>query len=158
MRGNRIPTRAKRRIRNDHRKTATNEFSHRILRDGVHDDIVEDDQLAHLEGVIANAENVRDRRREELANTDEDYAAEVARSIEHLQGTVQRRVLEVCAERCRMVLVDGDDWVEKDWVDVEDVESAKAEAVNWILEHREVCERLWDDDEDVPVAGVMADA
>lgn len=156
MRANDIPTRAKRRIRNDHRQAACGEFEHRILRDGVHDDVVEDDQLAHLEALIANTENVRDRRREELADTDEDYAAEIARSIEHLQGTVTRRVMEICAERCRVVLVDGDEWVEEGWEDADEVAAAKREATNWILEHREVCERIWGD-EDVSAQGVPAD-
>ena len=151
MRGNRIHTRASRRIRSDHRDAALEEFDHRILRDGVYEDVIQDGQLAHLEGAIADLEDVRDRRRAELADTDEDYAAEVARSIEHLQGTACRRVEEICAERCRSVLVDGDEWVEEDWEERDDVDAAKREAANWLLEHREACERLWGatDPEDV---------
>ena len=147
MRGNRIHTRASRRIRSDHRDAALEEFDHRILRDGVYEDVIQDGQLAHLEGAIADLEDVRDRRRAELADTDEDYAAEVARSIEHLQGTACRRVEEICAERCRSVLVDGDEWVDEGWEDPDDVDAAKREAATWLLANADACNRLWSAEE-----------
>lgn len=149
MRGNDIHPRASRRIRTDHRNAALDEFETRLLEDGVHDDIVEDMQLALLEEAIATAEDARDRRREELADTDEDYSSEVVRAVEHVQGTVRRRIEEICAERCRFVLVDGDDWLDEGWVDQEVLEAAKREASNWLLEHEAVTQRLWGGDEPV---------
>lgn len=144
MRGLDIPPRASRRIRNDHRRTATSEFHHRVLADGVHDDIVEDTQLAQLEDAIATAENARDRRRNELADTGTDYAEDVAWSIEHLQAVARRRVMEVCAECCRTVLVDGQAWVDEGWEDQADVDAAKREAAAWLLAHEFITERTFD--------------
>lgn len=143
MRGNRIHTRAKRRIRNDHRQAAVNEFDHRILADGVHDDIVEDQQLAETEDAIAKLEDQRDRRRDELAETTTDHAAEIVRSIEHLQGTARQRVMELCAIRCDTVLADGDEWVDEGWEDADAVQAAKHEAAQWLIEHADVRTRLW---------------
>ncbi|RDZ61401.1 hypothetical protein C5B90_19200 [Haloferax sp. Atlit-12N] len=146
MRGNDIHSRAARRVRVDHRSTATDEFDHRILCDGVHDDVVEDDQLAQLEDAIATVEDVRDERRRELGDTD-DYDARVesdtASAALQLHDVVDQRVMEICAERCRAVLVDGDEWVEEGWEDASEVEAAKREATNWLLEHPETCKRLW---------------
>ncbi|MFC7202840.1 hypothetical protein ACFQJC_04885 [Haloferax namakaokahaiae] len=148
MRGNRIHSRASKRIRNDHRTTATDEFEHRILRDGVHDDIVEDGQLAQLEDAIATLEDVRDERRRELGGDDEydaSQGAEVASSVVTLHDIVSHRVQEICAERCRIVLLDGDEWVEEGYEEADAVAEAKREASNWLLEHPDVCERLWGD-------------
>lgn len=143
MRGNDIPPTASRRIRNDHRTTATDEFEHRLLRDGVHDDIVEDDQLARLEHALALTEEVTDLR---IGGTALDYLAGLDDAAGALTDEIDARVMEVCAERCRRVLKDGDDWVERGWEDARDVEAAKREAVNWLLEHRGVCRRLWGDE------------
>ena len=145
MRGHDIPPRASRRIRSDHTSTATSEFDHRLLKDGVHDDILEDTQLALLEDAIATAEDARDRRREELADTEADYGHEVAWSVEHLQSVVGRRVMEVCAERCHTVLVDGDEWVAEGWEDQEDVDAAKQEAATWLLDREAVTARTFDE-------------
>lgn len=146
MRGNDIHSRAARRVRGDHRSTATSEFDHRILCDGVHDDVVEDDQLAQLEDVAARLEDVRDDRRNELGETDDydaSYGTELANSLVDLPTVIDQRVMEICAERCRIVLVDGDEWVERGWEDASEVEAAKREASNWLLEHPEACKRLW---------------
>lgn len=150
MRGNDIHPRAARRIRSDHRDVALDEFESGMLRDGVHDDIVEDTQLAQLEDAIAHAEDARDCRRAELADGDEDFSREIVRAVEHVQGTVRRRIMEICAERCRVVLVDGDDWLAEGWVEADELEAAKREAANWLLEHEAVTRRLWDES-DTPV-------
>ncbi|WEL29825.1 hypothetical protein [Haloferax volcanii] len=142
MRGNDIHSRAAKRVRADHRPAATGEFDHRILCDGVHDDIVEDDQLVQLEDAIATLEDVRDTRRNELGNGDE-LTTDTVDAITRLQDEADRRVMEVCAERCRAVLVDGDEWVGEGWEEASEVESAKREATNWLLEHPEACKRLW---------------
>jgi len=148
MRGNRIHSRAKRRVQS-HRSEAVDRFDHRILADGLHDDIVEDQQLAQLEDAVAKIEDVRDRRREELADDlDEDPSAEIAAAVETLHEPIADRVDELCAERCKAVLVDGDEWVEEGWEDEDDVLAAKREANTWILDHEDVARRLWTTEED----------
>ncbi|WP_435065908.1 hypothetical protein [Halobaculum sp. EA56] len=148
MRGNRIHPRASRHIK-DHRSEAIDRFEHRILKDGLHDDVVEDTQLAHLEDALAQVEDVRDRRREELADDlDDDPSAEIANAVEALHEPIADRVDELCAERCRAVLVDGDEWVDEGWEDREAVEAAKREATAWLLAHEDVTRRLWADEED----------
>lgn len=151
MRGNNIHTRAARRVRTDDRDLALEEFDAKLLRDGVHDDIVEDSQLAELEDAIASIEDARDQRRDALAESDADPAGELARSVEDLQDTVRHRVMEVCADRCRVVLVDGDNWLDEGWVDQADLVAAKREAANWLLEHEDVTDRLWTEEDPVPV-------
>jgi len=141
MRGNDIHGRAAKRVRNDHRRRALDEFDHRILADGVHDDIVEDDQLAHLEDAIAKLEDTRDRRRSELAT--DDPGAGIANSLDGLQETARERVMEVCAERARTVLDDGDEWVAEGYEDREEVEAAKREAATWLLANDEVTRRVY---------------
>jgi hypothetical protein len=142
MRGHDIHGRGARRIRSDHRQTAIDEFHHRILRDGVHDDIVEDAQLAHLEDAIAKLEDTRDRRRREL-ETDADPAQAVVDAIEDLQETARERVMEVCAMRARIVLVDGDVWVQEGYEDEADVEAAKREAATWLVANDDVTKRTF---------------
>jgi len=141
MRGNDIHGRASKRIRNDHRRRALDEFNHRILADGVHDDIIEDDQLAHLEDAIAKLEDTRERRRGELDS--EDAGADIAGSLDGLQETARKRVMEICAERARVVLDDGDDWVAKGYEDAEDVQEAQQEAATWLVANDEVTRRVF---------------
>lgn len=141
MRGRDIHARASKRISNDHRQTALDEFQHRILRNGVHDDIVEDAQLAHLEDAIAKLEDTRDRRRSELAG---DYpAAGITDSLDDLQKTARERVMEICAERARIVLDDGDAWVAEGYEEEADVEAAKREAATWLLANDEATRRVY---------------
>ncbi|UIO98915.1 hypothetical protein Hbl1158_10250 [Halobaculum sp. CBA1158] len=146
MRGNDTHPRAGRRI-TDHRSEATDRFEHRILKDGLHDDIVEDAQLAQFEDAVATIENVRDTRREDF-DGDGDPGEAIADAVEQLHEPIADRVDELCAERCRTVLVDGDEWVEEGWEDPEDVEEAKREATSWLTHHGDVARRLWDEDED----------
>lgn len=143
MRGNNTPPTASRRIRNDHRDTATDEFDHHLLADGVHDDIVEDAQLARLEHARALTEAAHDRRTDETAL---DYCAGLDTATGKLLTQIDARVMEVCAERCRRVLVDGDDWVRREWHDADEVDATKREASTWLLEHPDVGERLWGDE------------
>ncbi|WP_338756500.1 hypothetical protein V9T20_12525 (plasmid) [Halobacterium salinarum] len=143
MRGNDIHSRAAKRIRNDHRQRALDQFDHRILADGVHDDIVEDDQLAHLEDAIAKLEDTRDRRRGELPSDDSDPGAGIADSLDGLQETARERVMEICAERARSVLDDGDDWVAAGYEDAEDVEEAQQEAATWLVANAEATRRVF---------------
>lgn len=156
MRGNRIPTRAKRRIRNDHRTTATDEFEHRILIDCVFDDVVEDQQLAMLEESIARLEDARDQRRDDLAEPDVGSCSDLATAVEAMHDPPRARVMEICAERCRTVLIDGDDWVERGWEDAEEMATAKREAATWLLEHPDVRARLWGSDEDAELDQLLA--
>lgn len=150
MRGNRIHTRAERRVR-EHARDASERFDHRILADGVHDDVLEDLQLAVLEDAVVDLEHVRDDRREEL-NDGGDPSAALFEAVESVQPVVDDRVDELCAERCRIVLVDGDEWTEDGPEDAEDVDAAKREATNWLLEREEVTRRLWGDSEE-PIVG-----
>lgn len=150
MRGNRIHSRADRRVKN-HRSEAVEQFDHRILADGVHDDIVEDDQLAQLEDAVATIEDVRDERRSAL-DGEGDPADAIANAVEQLHDPIADRVDEIAAERCRTVLVDSDEWVAKGWEDRDEVDAAKREAANWLLEHEDVTRRLWTEDND-PVLG-----
>jgi len=153
MRGHDIPPTAAKRIRNDHRTTATDEFEHQLLADGVYDDIVEDEQLARVEAAIATAEQVSDLRVDGLEGV--DYCGDIDRAVGRLREMVRPRIMEVCAKRCRAVLVDGDNYVEEGWREAEAVAAAKREAANWLLEHREVCRRLWGEEAE---AGVVVDS
>lgn len=131
MRGTRIHTRASRRV-NDHRSTATDEFDHSLLADGVYESVIQDMQLKQIEDAIATAEDARDTRRDELdTDGDDDPAAEIASSLSPLQETARQRVLELCAQECRFVL------------ETAEGEEVRAEAVAWLEEHPETADRLW---------------
>jgi len=141
MRGKRIHSRARRRVRN-HASRAVDRFEHRILADGVYDDVLEDTQLAHLEDAVAKIEDARDRRREELADElDADPSSGIADAVEQLQKPIADRINEVCAERCRAVIVDGDEWVAEGWEDADDVAAAKEEARRWLQDNIDAAER-----------------
>lgn len=146
-RGHDIPTRAERRIRQDHTDTATGEFDHQLLSDGVWEDVLEDTQLAQLEDAIATAENARDRRRGELDDTSEDHGLLVASGLGDLQAVVRKRVMELCAERAHLALEDGDQWAEEGHFSAGLVEDAQAEAAAWLREHPDVCQRVFDTSE-----------
>lgn len=146
MRGHDLHPRASRRIR-DHEDTAIDVFGHRLLQDGVAEDVLEDDQLARIEQAIATAEDARDQRRAALADDadvpiDVDYGADIAATLEPLQRTARRRVDELCAERCRVTIEAGDDWVARGHADADEVAAAQREARAWLLEHPDVCGRL----------------
>lgn len=149
-RGNDVHTRAARRIR-EHSRQAAEAFESQPIRDGLHDDVLEDTQLAQLEDAIAEMEDLRDRRRtDENADAPVDPTADVVDAIETLQTTVDHRLAELQAERCRTVLDDGAEWVARGWCDREAVAEATAEATTWLLEHHEVCLRAFGE---VPVDG-----
>jgi len=141
MRGNDIPTTAARRIRTDHRPTATNEFESRLLSDGVDEAVLEDTQLARLEAARAEVEEAYQTRTDDLDAV--DYDAELDGIADSIGTEIQTRIMEVCAEACARVLDRGAEWVDEDWEDVPTVMAAKSEAVAWLRDHPEVCERLW---------------
>jgi hypothetical protein len=144
-RGNDIHVRASRRIRNDHTDRAADEFDHQLLSDGVRERVLQDTQLAQLEDAIATTENARERRRAELDGQSQDHGAPVASAMDELQAVVRQRVMELCAEQATTALEDGDQWAEEaDHISEEDVEAVQAEAATWLLDHPDVCQRVFD--------------
>ena len=142
-RGHDVHARAERRIRQDHTDTASAEFEHQLLSDGVWEDVLEDTQLAQLEDAIATAENARERRRGELDDQSEDHGLLVATAMDDLQTVVRKRVMELCAERAHCALEDGDEWLAEDHLSAELVEDAQDEAAGWLHEHPNVCLRVF---------------
>ncbi|GGM64039.1 hypothetical protein J2752_000481 [Halarchaeum rubridurum] len=145
MRGQDIHPRAARRIRSDHTSTAPSEFRHRVLADGVHDDVLEDSQLATLEDAIASLEDVRDERRETLRGAG-DQGRTAGEPLPDLHRQARDRVRELCAARAGVVLADGDTWVAEGFEDAADVAAATREAAAWLRAHPDVRERVFEDD------------
>lgn len=144
MRGNDIPAPARREISGRLRELATGQFEHRILADGVHDDVVEDGQLAQLMDAAVTAGHAVERREAQHDTVDAD-TADAAAAAERLRQVAETRVLEICAERCFAVLDDGHVWVEKGWEDRDDMRTAQQEAAAWLCDHRDVCVRVLGD-------------
>ena len=151
-RGHDVHARAERRIRQDHTDTASAEFEHQLLSDGVWEDVLEDTQLAQLEDAIATAESARERRRGELDDESEDHGLlvatamddlQVATAMDNLQNVVRKRVMELCAERAHRALEDGDQWLAETHFSAELVEDAQDEAAGWLHEHPTVCLRVF---------------
>ena len=142
-RGHDVHARAERRIRQDHTDTASAEFEHQLLSDGVWEDVLEDTQLAQLEDAIATAESARERRRGELDDESEDHGLLVATAMDNLQNVVRKRVMELCAERAHRALEDDDQWLAETHFSAELVEDAQDEAAGWLHEHPTVCLRVF---------------
>lgn len=144
MRGNRLSPGATSLI-HELRADAVDRFDARLICDGLHDDVQEDDQLAALAQAVAEIDHAHDVRERAVDEDETNIPSLCDHAHDVLKRTLDPRLAEVIAERCRVILVDGDDWLEQGWVEADELATAKREAANWLLEHDDVTERLWEE-------------
>lgn len=126
------------------RDEAVDRFDARLLCDGLHDHVGEDDQLLALANAVAEAQHARDVREREFDGEDNGIIGDCCESAEdQLHETLGHRLVEVIAEECRTILLEGDDWREEGWADQRDVAEAQLEAARHLNARPELCRRLW---------------
>lgn len=128
-------------------REAAERFDAVLLHNLLADSVPEDDQLMALANAVAEAQHARDVRTREYDGSDAATIAGLCEDAEDiLHRTLGERLVECIAEECRVVLTDGDDWLQEGHVDADELDAAKREAANWLLEHEDVTRRLWGPD------------
>lgn len=107
------------------------DFSVRLLRDAVLEDILQDEQLGQLLDLHYRAEAANHMRKEEIGADDN---AETIREVSgRVRNLATQRAREVVAEACERVRDQAEDWADRD-VHVDELEArqAIAEAQDWL--------------------------
>jgi hypothetical protein len=100
----------------------------------VHNEIIEDDQLAQLCDAAIEASIASDRR-EGIHGEDGPGVENLSEAWGRIAYVARQRALEVVAEACATVVQDGDQWIEEGRWNAETIHEAQAEAREWMQAH-----------------------
>lgn len=128
--------------------TAATDFDASPIHNRVHDDIVEDQQLAVLLDAAARTREASEYRDNLASPTRTDDLDQAADRISHV---ARDRRHEIVAQACASIITEGDTWAAEGHWDRETVAAAQREARDWLQVNTNAAER-------VGVLDVLADA
>jgi hypothetical protein len=110
------------------------DFEYVPVHNTVHDEILDDDQLAWLCDAAATVSIASDLR-ERSYGEDGKYVENLEEIWGRLDYIARQRALEVVAEACATVIQDGEQWAEDGHWDAETIHKAQDEARQWMRWH-----------------------
>jgi hypothetical protein len=132
-RGNDVSPQASRRVRELSSRFAES-FDAAAIHNTVHDDVLEDQDLALMLDAAFRAEEV-----EKYREADDDVADALLKGWGKLSWAAEQRVQEVVAQSCATVIQEGDDWTDA-W-DEAAIAAAKHEAREWLQVNTNAADR-----------------
>ncbi|KZX49309.1 hypothetical protein [Haloarcula sp. K1] len=110
-----------------------------VLQDRVYESISQDEQLKRFCDAAAYADTAADYWPEP---SDDELTSAAHQAWGRLSHAARERALEVVAECCVEVIIDGDEWADTDHVDAEDVTVAQRRARDWLQSHTNIAVRV----------------
>ena len=134
-RGNDVSPKASRRVREISSRFAES-FDAAAIHNTVHDDVLEDQDLALMLDAAFRAEEV-----EEYREADDEVAEALLEAWGKLSWATEQRAQEVVAQSCATVIQEGDQWAAEGHWDDDEIAVAQHEAREWLQVNTNAADR-----------------